>query len=195
MRKIYRFGYMAACLALFSFAGEAAAYDSAIRAGVSSHSLKYQDQSTSFTGTSGGAHVGYAGRIVDYFSFEVRLGSAGKSSGGGLTLQPGLFLSLLAQPTLPVGNVGEIYGLIGATSLALGRTAGNGTQEIVGRLGFSYGVGGDVRINEHMAVGGEYLVYARNLDFGPQNGSKNWTGVTRAQVSFSGAGINFKYLF
>jgi hypothetical protein len=172
------------------------AYDSAINAGIGQYTFKYQDQTQGVSGHPMGWHLGYVGRFNENLGFDVRMGGAGKTSVAGLTLQPGLFLSLLFRPSISVGETVDFYGLIGFTSLAVGRTAANSTEEIIARVGGSIGLGAAYRINEHMAAGVEWVSYQHNVDFGPSgNSNKNWTGVTQAKVSLSSIMANFKYQF
>src|ERR1039457_3363547 len=125
------------------------AYDSAINAGIGQYTLDYQDQAQSVKGTTTGWHLGYVGRFNENLGFDVRMGGAGKANASGLTLQPGFFLSLLFRPSISVGESVDFHGLIGFTSLAVGRTAVNSTEEIIARVGGSLGLGADYLINKH----------------------------------------------
>jgi len=155
------------------------------------------NQKRTLKGTPGGWSVGYVGRFNEYIGFDMRWGGAGETSSAGLTMQPGLFLSLLVRPSFPVTEQVELYGLAGITSLAVGRTATNSTQEIIARAGSSFGMGANFRFNRHMAAGVEWVSYQRDVDFGPSNssGAVNWTGVNQAKVSLSSITANFKYQF
>lgn len=172
------------------------AYDSAINAGIGLYTFKYQDQTQGVSGHPIGWHLGYVGRFTENLGIDVRLGGAGKTSDAGLTVQPGLFLSVLFRPSIPVSETVDLYGLLGFTSLAVGRTQANNAQEIIARVGGSIGLGADYRINQHMAAGVEWVSYQHNVDFGPNTKySRNWTGVTQASVSLSSIMANFKYQF
>jgi opacity protein-like surface antigen len=170
------------------------AYDSAIKVGVGLYTLDYQDQSRSASGNSGGFALSYVGRFNPVFGFDVRIGGAGTVSSAGLSLKPGAFLSMLFRPSIPFGESGDLYGLVGITSLAVGRTPANGHEEIIARVGPSVGLGAEFRITQHMLIGAEWVSYQRDVNYGP-NGSSSWSGVTQANVSLSALTASFKYQF
>ncbi len=183
------------CLFAATAAHTAWAYDSSIRGSIGLFSLDYQDQAQSVSGSSAGFTFGYIGRFNPYLGFDARIGAAGSSSAAGLTLKPGAFFSLLFRPSLPVSETVDIYGLLGFTSLAVGRTPAGGSEEIVARVGTSVGLGADFRINQYMAVGVEWVSYQHNVDYGPSSGNNNWSGVTQAEVSLSALAASFRYQF
>jgi len=184
-------------LALLALAGSptAWAYDSSVNGGIGLYTLRYEDQAQSMKKRISGWRLGYIGRFNENLGFEVRMGGTGEASVGNLKIHPGLFLSPLFRPSLPIGETVELHAVIGFTSLAVGRTAGNNVQEVIGRSGGSIGLGADFRINEHMAAGFEWISYQRNVDFGPNANETSWTGVTRAKVSLCSLTANFKYRF
>ncbi len=172
------------------------AYDSVINGGIGQYTFKYQDQTLGVNGKPAGWFLGYIGRFNENLGFDVRMGGAGNTSGSGLTLKPGLFLSVLFRPLISVSETIDLYGLLGFTSLAVGRTAANGVEEIIARVGGSIGLGADYHFNKHLAAGVELVSYQRDVDFGPNNNSSgNWTGVTQANVSLSSIMATFKYQF
>lgn len=171
------------------------AYDSAVNAGVGQYSLDYQDQAQSVKGSTAGWRLGYVGRFNEYLGFEIRGGGAGETSATGLKLNPGGFFSPLFRPSFPVSEKVKLYGLIGFTSLAIGRTTATGTEETIARVGGSIGVGADFYFTEHIAAGIEVMSYQNNVDYGPDPDFSNWTGVTRAKVSLSSITASFKYQF
>lgn len=195
------FSILTAALSLLA-APTAMAYDSAVMVNLGQYTIDYQEidslnQKRTLKGNPGGWSVGYVGRFNEYIGFDMRWGGAGETSSAGLTMQPGLFLSLLVRPSFPVTEQVELYGLAGITSLAVGRTATNSTQEIIARAGSSFGMGANFRFNRHLAAGIELVSYQRDVDFGPSNnsGATNWTGVNQAKVSLSSITANFKYQF
>ncbi|OGS94696.1 MAG: hypothetical protein A3H31_12975 [Gallionellales bacterium RIFCSPLOWO2_02_FULL_57_47] len=189
-----KFSLLFASLAL-AISPAAWAYDSAVNVGLGQYSLDYQDQARSANGKTTGWRLGYVGRFNEYLGFEIRLGGTGETSAAGLKLNPALFLSPLFRPSFPVGEKVKLYGLIGFTSLAVGRTTATATEEIIARVGGSLGVGADFYFNEHMAAGIELISYQRNVDYGPNSDTSNWTGVTQAKVSLSSITASFKYQF
>ncbi len=170
------------------------AYDSAIKVGVGLYALDYQDQSQSVGGNSGGFTLSYVGRFNPVFGFDVRIGTASAVSSAGLSLKPGAFASTFFRPAIPFGESGDLYGLVGITSLAVGRTVANGHQEIIARMGPSVGLGAEYRNAQHMLIGAEWVSYQRDVNFGP-NGNSGWSGVTQAHVSLSALTASFKYQF
>lgn len=195
MRKTLNVPFLSLLFVVIALTTPAAwAYDSAIKAGLGSYHLKYQDQTQSVDGSSGGFTLGYVGRFNPYIGFDARIGGAGSTTSAGLTVKPGAFLSLFIRPSLPVGENVDIYGLLGFTSLAVGRTPANGSEQIIARVGGSFGLGADFRFSQHMSTGIEYVSYQHDVDFGP-NGKSNWDFVTQAKVSLSALTVNFKYQF
>lgn len=197
MKRPLNVPFLSLLLAVFAstMTQTAWAYDSAIKAGLGSYNLKYQDQTQSVSGSSGGFTLGYVGRFNPYIGFDARIGGAGSTTSAGLTLKPGAFFALFVRPSLPVGENVDMYGLLGFTSLAVGRTPANGSEQIIARVGGSFGLGADFRFNQNMSVGLEYVSYQHDVDFGPSNGKSNWDFVTQAKVSLSATTVNFKYQF
>jgi hypothetical protein len=189
--------FILATFMALTFTQRAWAYDSVIsliNGGIGQYTFKYQDQTQVVNGNPTGWHLGYIGRFSENLGIDLRLGGAGNTSGSGLKLQPGLFLSVLFRPSIPLSETVDLYGLLGFTSLAVGRTATNGSEEIIARVGASIGLGADYHLNKQMATGLEWVSYQRNVNFGPRtNSSGNWTGVTQASVSLSSIMATFKY--
>ncbi|HEY0666420.1 MAG TPA: outer membrane beta-barrel protein [Gallionella sp.] len=193
---------LVALLALAAATPAAWAYDSAVMVNLGQSAIDYKEvdsfgQARSVKKDLGSWSIGYIGRFNNYFGFDVRWGGAGSASSSGLTIQPGLFLSLLLRPSVPLGERVELYGLAGLTSLAVGRTTTSNTEEIIARAATSVGIGANFRITQHMAVGLEWVSYQRDVDFGPSSssGAQNWTGVNQAKVSLGSIAANFKYQF
>ena len=172
----------------------AAAFESDLRLGFGSFMLRYKDQAQVYNSSGGGYQIGYVARFGDYAAIEGRYGSANKSSKAGLTLQGESFMSLLAEPTLPLSEKVSVYGMLGVSRLAVERTAANGAKQTVNRTATSYGFGGDYRLSDLVTFSGEWLIYGKNVDFGPQGGA-SWPGVSRARVSFDGLTFNFNFGF
>jgi hypothetical protein len=185
---------MFALLAL-AISPTARAYDSAINAGLGHYSFDYRDQARSVTGERAGWRLGYVGRFNDYIGFDARMGGTGETSAAGLRITPGFFLSPLFRPSFPVNEKVKLYGLIGFTVLAIGRTPAGSSEEIIARAGGSIGVGTDLYFDGHMAAGIELISYQHNVDYGPKSDYDNWTGVTQARVSLSSITASFKYQF
>ena len=171
------------------------AYDSAITASIGPYAFDYQDQTQGAKETTIGWRLGYVGRFNENFGFDVRAGGAQETSLIGVTVEPGLFLSVLFRPAIPVSQAVDLYGLIGFTSMAVDRTPVNQAEEIIARVGPSLGVGANYRINQHMATGIEGVSYQHNVDYGPDDYSSNWFGVTRAEISLRSLTVYFKYQF
>lgn len=170
-------------------------YDSAVSFGLGQYWLDYRDQARSVKNDTVGWRLGYVGRFNEYLGFDVRMGGASETSTTGLELRPGLFLSPLFRPSLPIGEKFDIYGLIGFTSLAIGRTTATATEDIIARVGGSIGMGAEFYFDKHMAAGIELISYQHNVDYGPKSDYSNWTGVTQARVSLSSITASFKYQF
>jgi len=184
-------------LAVCAFATSQAAwaYDSAVKVGLGSYTLDYQDQVQSVKGSSAGFTVSYIGRFNPYLGFDARIGGAGTTSSAGLSLKPGAFLSLLFRPSIPVSETVDIYGLLGFTSLAIGRTPANGGEQVIARVGPTFGLGAEFRITEHVLLGAEWVSYQHNVDYGYDSNYGNWSGVSQAKVSLSALTASFKYQF
>lgn len=189
-----KFSALSASVAL-AITPAAWAYDSAVNAGVGQYSLDYQDQAQSVKGNSAGWRLGYVGRFNEYLGFEIRGGGAGETSAAGLQLKPGFFFSPLFRPSFPVSEKVKLYGLLGFTGLAIGRTTTSNTEEVIARAGGSIGLGAEFYFTEHIAAGIEAMSYQNNVDYGPDPDFSNWTGVTRAKVSLSSITASFKYQF
>lgn len=192
IRMNRKFPALVALLAL-AISPTAWSYDSAVNFGLGQYSLDYRDQARSVKGNTAGWRLGYVGRFNEYLGFDVRMGGAGETSTTGLELKPGLFLSPLFRPSFPVGEKVDLYGLIGFTSLAIGRTTPTTTEDIIARVGGSIGVGAEFYFDKHMAAGIELISYQHNVDYGPKSDYSNWTGVTQARVSLSSITASFKY--
>lgn len=188
---------MTTLAAIFAFtAAQAAyAYDSAINVGIGPYVLDYQDQTQGAKETTLGWHLGYVGRFTDNLGLDVRAGGAQETDLTGVTVEPGLFLSVLFRPSLPLSQTVDLYGLVGFTSLAVGRTPVNQSEEIIARVGPSFGIGAGYRIDQHMAAGIELVSYQHNVDYGPDADLSNWPGVTRAEISLRALTASFKYQF
>lgn len=189
-----KFSVLFASLAL-AISPTAWAYDSAVNIGLGQYSFEYQDQAKNVTGTTAGWRLGYVGRFNEYIGFDIRWGGSGETSAAGLKLNPALFLSPLLRPSFPVGEKVKLYGLIGFTSLAVGRTTAAAGEEVIARVGGSLGAGAEFYFTEHMAAGIEAISYQRNVDYGPDPDLANWTGVTQAKVSLRSITASFKYQF
>ena len=197
MQQVYIKHSLTTLVAIFAFTvtQTACAYDSAINIGVGAYALDYQDQMQGAKETTIGWRLGYVGRFNENLGFDVRAGGAQETSLTGVTVEPGLFLSVLFRPSIPVSQAVDLYGLIGFTSLAVARTPANQSEEIIARVGSSFGVGANFRINEHMSTGIEWVSYQHNVDYGPDADLSNWPGVTRAEISLSSLTASFKYQF
>jgi|GEM_PF-3144295 len=194
MRQTLRFALLSALL--LSHIPMAAAFDSTLRAGTGLYWLEYRDPTQIVAGKRIGWYVGYLGRPVPYLGFEVRLGGCGKVATPSISLQAGL-LSMLLRPTYSFGAMGEeseLYMLLGATNLGVTRTA-VGSSSTISRLGASYGLGIDLRLGENVFLGAEWISYQQRVGFGERRGDKSWPGVAKADLSLSGATLNFAYRF
>jgi len=74
------------------------------------------------------------------------------------------FNSLLLRPQFPFDRKGHIYGLIGISSMNLGRTS-LGARKTTKSSSISYGVGFKLHFMDTWAVGAEYTRYTGKQDF------------------------------
>ena len=186
MHRMKLFIYSALLLTALSITTSANAFENQLKVGVGPFTIKDSEPGFSASLNPIGTYIGWVGIFTPNIAMEVRLGGTGKESNPNISLQ-GTFLSVLFKPTLPIGDSFELYGLGGFSSVAIERTLPGFVAETAGRVGFSYGVGADFRITQHLLAGAEWTSYIQNVDYGA-------TGLN-IRMSLSGATANVKYEF
>jgi len=143
--------------------------------------------------TSFGGFGTVGANLNKYIAVEVRTGASSDASVtvlGTVNTTSGVdwFVSYLAKPQFSVFGDGNIYGLIGATTLKTTFTAiGPGGSFAVSKTGtgFSFGGGFEYKLMNNIYVGAEWVQYASDADVNavPFPGLDVWgaSGVVRYQ--------------
>jgi len=164
------------------------AFEHRIQAGAGQYTIDYVEPFFSASVKPFGAYAAWVGVLNDYISFDARLGGSGsKTHASGLRLNAG-GLSAFFRPMVPVADGFEVYGLLGASSIALGRSGPGLIQQTVAKAGLSYGVGLDVRIADHFSIGAEWVKYLQDVNFAA-------AGIPAINVSVTGLSATFAYHF
>jgi len=108
--------------------------------------------------------------IFENLAAEVRIGSAGNSSeidavlGRNISKSVSWFVSYIARPQLEVYSGLNIYGLFGATTLSSSITPRGLPERTSTGTSFSFGVGAEFAIQDHLHMGLEWMRYSSNRD-------------------------------
>lgn len=179
---------LTSALLLFYGAQSAGAFEHRIQAGVGQYTIDYVEPLFRTSVKPVGAHVGWVGSLNEYLSFDARLAVTGQKTGAlGLQFNAVAF-SALVRPTLPLGDQAQVFGLLGVSSVAIGRTGPGNVTDIGAKAGVSYGAGADFAINEHFSVGGEWVSYIQDANVAA-------AGVAPIKISLTGISALFAYHF
>jgi opacity protein-like surface antigen len=164
------------------------AFENAIQVGIGQYTINYNEPLYRTNVKPTGLFFGWIGEINEYIAIDGRFGiTDSKTDATGLKLSAG-GLSVMARPTLPVGESFRVYGLVGASSIVVTRSAPALAETSAAKVGFSYGAGLDYRIGEHLFVGAEWVKYIQDVNYAA-------AGVGPINISLTGASANLKYQF
>lgn len=141
------------------------AFENYLKVGIAQYTIEDKEPGGNATGKPIGAYVSWIGEFNDFLSVEARFGGSGNATDNGVKLNAG-GVSAFFRPYYSVGEKIKLYGLIGASSIAIGRTVTGFAEETVARTGVSYGLGADVRLSDSFLVGAEWTNYLKNADVG-----------------------------
>jgi len=169
--------------------------------GVGAFGLEMKDSSVNFNqkNTVLGGYAKFGVDINDYFGAELRVGTTAKgdttyavggvsagSPAGTIGQKADYFFSYLAKLQYPVSPDFRAYAMLGATTAKHKTTftPALGTGSSPTKTGFSYGVGGDFRVNDQLSVGAEWMQYWTNVTVGTNQTAKIWGAVGTVTMHF-----------
>jgi opacity protein-like surface antigen len=131
--------------------------------GVSGGLLRYDDGGVS--GLSPGVILARIGLpITPYVGFEGRLGTGVASAEHyGNSVRIGTIGGGYIKGSWPVAPTFSVYGVAGVGTVTLNRNFGDGDTT---KTGFSFGVGGDVKLTRRLVLNFEWTRYPNGTNFG-----------------------------
>lgn len=166
MKKMIRMASLALALALGAASAQAEDFGFDPYAGVGLGAFNLDAGLGSAYAFGGFGFIG--ADINDYLAAEVRLGTTGTASlnVAGVPTESTVdwFVSYLGKLKLPVSEQVSLYGLVGATTLKTswsipGFVTLNNTSTT-----FTYGGGGEFKVNDQVHVGAEWVQYSMNAN-------------------------------
>jgi len=140
-----------------------------------------------------GGYAKFGVDFNDYIALEQRIGttgtgtktypagSFGNSIGFDVKISSDYFISYLVKLKLPVSQNFRIYTLVGGTTAkvkadlsVLGLTGNLGGKT---KTGFTYGVGGEMDLGDHLSIGAEWVQYWTNVKMDNTTKAKLWGAV------------------
>ncbi|MDX8405328.1 MAG: porin family protein [Mariprofundus sp.] len=187
---------MMTILAILAMSGVARAQEVTVYTGVGmgAFGLEYADPTMKIKSTVAGGYVKLGVNLDDYVGFEVRLGTTGNGSKtpGATTVKQSMsrFVSYLAKLQLPLTDDFRLYMMLGGTSGTYKQKyspslPGIGASQSLTKSGFSYGVGGELNLGDHLSVGTEWMQYWTNVKFNAVGSKmKLWGGTGTLNYNF-----------
>ncbi len=167
--------------------------------GLGAFGLEESEPGFSQKSTVFGGYIKVGADFNDYLGAELRFGTTGSGSqtnaAGTLgvplsfttKLQAKYIISYLAKPQYPITPDFRIYGLLGGTTAKLEATAsvlGFSSSVSATKTGFSYGIGGELSLDDNLSIGAEWAQYWKDVTVGPNAKARLWSAVGTLNYAF-----------
>ncbi|MDQ6965906.1 MAG: outer membrane beta-barrel protein [Mariprofundaceae bacterium] len=138
--------------------------------------------------TSAGAYIQLGHEFMDYLSAEVRIGTASSATKNNEKMQLDWLVAHFIRPYYDISGDFSVYGLAGFTVNHSTLQIGAGSKLKKTNVSLSFGAGVQADIGNNLAVGAEWVSYAREAD------------ASRRTTSFQGLNVSsltatLKYAF